>query len=179
MIEPHVILVDEKDNVLGTLPKIEAHVKGLLHRAISVFLFDYEGNWIIQQRALNKYHSAGLWTNTCCSHPYYNETVIDAANRRLMEEMGVECELNFVFKLLYRAELDNELVEHELDHVFVGFTNQLPQPNVDEVMAWSKLSFFDIDQEIQLYPEKYTEWFKLLYKKVNLHLVLETTNRKN
>jgi isopentenyl-diphosphate delta-isomerase len=84
-----------------------------------------------------------------------------------------------VFKLLYRAELDNELIEHELDHVFVGFTNQLPQPNVDEVMAWSKLSFFDIDQEIQLYPEKYTEWFKLLYKKVNLHLVLETTNRKN
>ena len=179
MIEPHVILVDEKDNVLGTLPKLEVHAKGLLHRAISVFLFDDEGNWIIQQRALNKYHSAGLWTNTCCSHPYYNETVIDAANRRLMEEMGVECELNFVFKLLYRAELDNELVEHELDHVFVGFTNQLPQPNVDEVMAWSKLSFFDIDQEIQLYPEKYTEWFKLLYKKVNLHLVLETTNRKN
>ncbi len=179
MIEPHVILVDEKDNVLGTLPKLEAHAKGLLHRAISVFLFDDEGNWIIQQRALNKYHSAGLWTNTCCSHPYYKETVIDAANRRLMEEMGVECELNFVFKLLYRAELDNELIEHELDHVFVGFTNQLPQPNVDEVMAWSKLSFFDIDQEIQLYPEKYTEWFKLLYKKVNLHLVLETTNRKN
>jgi isopentenyl-diphosphate delta-isomerase len=89
MIEPHVILVDEKDNVLGTLPKLEAHAKGLLHRAISVFLFDDEGNWIIQQRALNKYHSAGLWTNTCCSHPYYKETVIDAANRRLMEEMGV------------------------------------------------------------------------------------------
>lgn len=179
MIEPHVILVDEKDNVLGTLPKLEAHAKGLLHRAISVFLFDYEGNWIIQQRALNKYHSAGLWTNTCCSHPYYNETVIDAANRRLMEEMGMNCELNFVFKLLYRAELDNELVEHELDHVFVGFTTQLPMLNRDEVSEWRKLSFFDIDKEIQLYPERYTEWFKLMYKKVNLHLVLETTNRKN
>ncbi|MBI2279291.1 MAG: isopentenyl-diphosphate Delta-isomerase [Bacteroidetes bacterium] len=179
MVEPHVILVDEKDNVLGTLPKLEAHAKGLLHRAISVFLFDYEGNWIIQQRALNKYHSAGLWTNTCCSHPYYNETVIEAANRRLMEEMGMNCELNFVFKLLYRAELDNELVEHELDHVFVGFTTQLPVLNRDEVSEWRKLSFFDIDKEIQLYPERYTEWFKLMYKKVNLHLVLETTNRKN
>lgn len=179
MVEPHVILVDEKDNVLGTLPKLEAHAKGLLHRAISVFLFDYEGNWIIQQRALNKYHSAGLWTNTCCSHPYYNETVMDAANRRLMEEMGMNCELNFVFKLLYRAELDNELVEHELDHVFVGFTTQLPVLNRDEVSEWRKLSFFDIDKEIQLYPERYTEWFKLMYKKVNLHLVLETTNRKN
>jgi isopentenyl-diphosphate delta-isomerase len=179
MIEPHVILVDKKDNILGTLPKVEAHTKGLLHRAISVFLFDDDGNWIIQQRALEKYHSAGLWTNTCCSHPYYNETVIDAANRRLMEEMGMNCELNFVFKLLYRAELDNELVEHELDHVFVGFTNQLPVLNHDEVMEWKKFSFFDIDKEIQLYPERYTEWFKLLYKKVNLHLVLETTNRKN
>ena len=170
MIEPHVILVDEKDNVLGTLSKLEVHAKGLLHRAISVFLFDDEGNWIIQQRALNKYHSAGLWTNTCCSHPNYNETVIDAANRRLMEEMGVECELNFVFKLLYRTELDNELVEHELDHVFIGFTNQLPKPNVDEVKTWKLMSFLEIHQDVQNNPDHYTEWFKLLYQKVNLFL---------
>lgn len=179
MIKSHVILVDKKDNILGTLPKMEAHTKGLLHRAISVFLFDNDGNWIIQQRALEKYHSAGLWTNTCCSHPYPNETTIDAANRRLAEEMGLECKLNFVFKLLYRAELDNELIEHELDHVFVGFTNQLPQPNADEVLDWKTISFYDVDQDVEQFPEKYSEWFKLLYKKVNLHLVLETTNRKN
>lgn len=96
-----------------------------------------------------------------------------------MEEMGLECELNFAFKYLYKAELDNNLIEHELDHVFIGFTNQIPLPDSEEVSEWKTASFFDIDQDIELYPEKYTEWVKLLYKKVNLHLVLETTFRKN
>ncbi|MBE7441907.1 MAG: isopentenyl-diphosphate Delta-isomerase [Flavobacteriales bacterium] len=179
MEEPQVILVNEKDQVLGTMPKMEAHLKGELHRAISVFIFDMDGNWLLQKRAPYKYHSANLWTNTCCSHPYPNETSIDAANRRLLEEMGLECELNFAFKYLYKAELDNNLIEHELDHVFIGFTNQIPLPDSEEVSEWKTASFFDIDQDIELYPERYTEWFKLLYKKVNLHLVLETTFRKN
>lgn len=179
MEEPHVILVNEKDQVLGSMPKMEAHLKGELHRAISVFIFDTDGNWLMQRRAAHKYHSASLWTNTCCSHPFPNETSLDAANRRLMEEMGLDCELNFAFKFLYRAELDSDLIEHELDHVFIGFTNQVPLPDPEEVSEWRIASFFEIDQDIELHPEKYTEWFKLLYKKVNLHLVLETTYRKN
>lgn len=179
MEEPQVILVNEHDQVLGTMPKMEAHLRGELHRAISIFVFDTDGNWLLQKRAAHKYHSAGLWTNTCCSHPYQNETAIDAAHRRLMEEMGMDCELNFAFKFLYRAELENDLIEHELDHVFIGFTNQIPLPYSEEVSEWQIMSFFDIDQDVELNPEKYTEWFKLLYKKVNLHLVLETTYRKN
>ena len=179
MEEPHVILVNEKDQVLGSMPKMEAHLKGELHRAISVFIFDTDGNWLLQRRAPHKYHSANLWTNTCCSHPFPNETSLDAANRRLMEEMGLDCELNFAFKFLYRAKLDSDLIEHELDHVFIGFTNQVPMPDSEEVSEWQIISFFDLVQDAELNPEKYTEWFKLLYKKVNLHLVLETTYRKN
>lgn len=179
MEEPQVILVNEHDQVLGAMPKMEAHLRGELHRAISVFVFDTDGNWLLQKRAAHKYHSAGLWTNTCCSHPYPNETTIDAAHRRLMEEMGMDCELNFAFKFMYRAELENDLIEHELDHVFIGFTDQIPLPDSEEVSEWQIMSFFDIDQDVELNPKKYTEWFKLLYKKVNLHLVLETTYRKN
>lgn len=179
MEEPQVILVNEHDQVLGTMPKMEAHLRGELHRAISIFVFDTDGNWLLQKRAAHKYHSAGLWTNACCSHPYPNETTIDAAHRRLMEEMGMDCELNFAFKFLYRAELENDLIEHELDHVFIGFTNQIPLPDSEEVSEWQLMSFPDIEHDVELNPEKYTEWFKLLYKKVNLHLVLETTYRKN
>ena len=179
MQEQSVILVDEHDSVLGSLPKLEAHKLGVLHRAISVFLFDFDGNWIIQQRALDKYHSPGLWTNTCCSHPFPNEESIDAANRRLMEEMGMECKLNYLFKFLYRAELDNNLIEHELDHIYVGFTNDIPHPNYDELNTWKTMSYIEIDQDIQANPENYTAWFKLLYKKVSLKMVLETTFRKN
>lgn len=179
MEEPQVILVNEHDQVLGAMPKMEAHLRGELHRAISIFVFDTDGNWLLQKRADHKYHSAGLWTNACCSHPYPDETAIDAAHRRLMEEMGMDCELNFAFKFLYRAELENDLIEHELDHVFIGFTDQIPLPDSEEVSEWQIMSFFDIDQDVELNPEKYTEWFKLLYKKVNLHLVLETTYRKN
>ena len=179
MTEPNVILVDENDKVLGTMPKMEAHVKGVLHRAISVFLFDTEGNWIVQQRAFEKYHSAGLWTNTCCSHPNPEENSLDASQRRLMEEMGLDCELNFAFKFMYRAELENNLVENELDHIYFGYTNQVPLPDPLEVNSWKLMTYFELDKDIQENPENYTEWFKLLYKKVNLHLVLETTFRKN
>lgn len=167
MIDNQLILVDENDNQIGFGDKTDVHVNGILHRAISVFLFDYDGNWILQQRAKTKYHSAGLWTNTCCTHPYINEDTKGAANRRLKEEMGIDCELNFVFKFLYKANLTNGLIEHELDHVFIGFTNKMPIPNELEVYSWRKSTYLSIKKELNENPENYTEWFKLLFEKIN------------
>lgn len=172
MSEINVILVDENDNSKGIMPKMEAHEKGVLHRAISIFLFDINGNWILQKRAETKYHSPGLWTNTCCSHPLPNENTNDSAHRRLMEEMGIDCELRKAFTYKYIAKLDNNLIEHELDHVFVGMTQQIPIPNPHEVCDWKKISFENIDQDVKTNPQKYTEWFKLLYNKVNLYISL-------
>ncbi len=167
MIDNRLILVDENDNQIGFGDKIETHVKGILHRAVSVFLFDLEGNWILQQRAFSKYHSAGLWSNTCCTHPYINEETKVAANRRLKEELGVDCELNFAFKFLYKANLNNGLIEHELDHVFIGFTNKIPIPNELEVYSWRKSTYLSIKKELNENPENYTEWFRLIFEKVN------------
>lgn len=178
MIEPNVILVDKDDYTLGVMPKMQAHVDGVLHRAISVFLFDNAGNWILQQRAYKKYHSAGLWSNTCCSHPNPGESSIEASHRRLLEEMGLDVELNYGFKFLYKAELENGLIENELDHIYFGFTNQVPLPDVNEVNSWKVMPFFQLEKDIEENPENYTKWFKLLYKKVNLHLFLETNHKK-
>lgn len=179
MKEKRVVLVDDNDNELGTMPKLEAHQKGLLHRAISVFLFDLDGNWILQKRAAEKYHSANLWTNTCCSHPYPNEKTKIAAERRLVEEMGITCNLNKVLSFVYRAELENGLIEHEFDHVFVGFTSKLPKPTKEEVSDWKIVSFEALDNEVQHFSEQFTEWFKLIYRKVNLHLELNKIHLKN
>jgi len=179
MTEPNVILVDDDDNELGTMPKLEAHQKGVLHRAVSVFLFDLNGNWMLQKRAAEKYHSANLWTNTCCSHPYPKEKTEEAAERRLVEEMGIESELTKVLSFVYRAELDNGLIEHEFDHVFIGFTTEFPSPNKDEVSDWKIVSFEKLDNEVQEHPEKFTEWFKLIYRKINLHLELNKIHLKN
>ncbi|MBL1233126.1 MAG: isopentenyl-diphosphate Delta-isomerase [Flavobacteriales bacterium] len=179
MKEIQVILVDENDNEIGTMPKLEAHQKGFLHRAVSVFLFDLDGNWMLQKRAVEKYHSANLWTNTCCSHPYPKENIKKAAERRLLEEMGIKSELTKVLSFVYRAELDNGLVEHEFDHVFIGFTAELPSLNKEEVSDWKIVSFEALDNEVQNYPEKFTEWFKLIYRKVNLHLELNKIHVKN
>ena len=128
-----VILVDRKDHKIGLMEKQEAHIKGLLHRAFSVFVFNKNNELLLQKRALHKYHSGGLWTNTCCSHPRENENTLDAANRRLQEEMGVSCKLEFKFNFIYKASLDNKLFEHEFDHVFFGFSDNLPQINKEEV----------------------------------------------
>lgn len=179
MKEIEVILVDEHDNPIGLMPKMEAHQKGVLHRALSVFLFDLNGNWMLQKRASTKYHSPDLWTNTCCSHPYPNEDTKKAAERRLVEEMGIQSELTKVLSFVYRAELENGLIEHEFDHVFIGFTADLPSPNKDEVSDWKILSFEAIDNEVQIYPEQFTEWFKLIYRKINLHLELNKIHVKN
>lgn len=161
-----VILVDEEDNELGVMEKLQAHQKGLLHRAISVFIFNQEGKLLLQQRNLEKYHSGGLWTNTACSHPSPGETVKDAAIRRLKEEMGIECHLTPVFHFIYKAELDKELFEHEFDHVFIGRYDKNPSPHPKEVMDWKWLSKEEIKYVLSENPKQFTEWFKICYQRV-------------
>ena len=165
--EPLVILVDKNDNELGYMNKMEVHQKALLHRAISVFLFNSKGEWLLQRRDSNKYHSGGLWTNATCSHPYPGETSYDAANRRLMEELGIKCNLTELFTFIYKENLDNDLTEYELDHVFYGFTDQMPQVNSDEVMDWKYISSENLIHDVNLYPDNYTVWFKKIIYKVH------------
>ena len=170
MSKTYVILVDSNDNQVGVEEKMVAHEKALLHRAVSVFIINSKGEWLLQQRAMNKYHSKGLWTNTCCSHPFPGELALDAAARRLQEEMGLKAEINEIFSFLYREDLDNGLTEHELDHVFVGYSDELPVPNADEVMAWKYIAFDDLKADITYHPANYTVWFKMIFEKVNKHL---------
>jgi isopentenyl-diphosphate delta-isomerase len=165
MIEK-VILVDENDKEVGFMEKQEAHVKGLLHRAFSVFIFNNKNELLLQRRAVKKYHSGGLWTNTCCSHPRQKEKTLDAAKRRLEEEMGMSTVLQKQFDFIYKAKLDNNLYEHEFDHVFFGFSNELPQINLEEVEGYAYKTLEDIGNDIKTSPEKYTEWFKICFKEV-------------
>src|SRR5690606_20819833 len=139
-----VILVDQEDKALGTMEKLEAHQTGVLHRAFSVFLFNSEGELLLQQRAFDKYHSPGLWSNTCCSHPRPGEDTLGAAKRRLHEEMGMECKLHFISKFLYKTRFENGLFEHELDHIFVGTTDSLPTINPQEANDFKFLSLAKI-----------------------------------
>ena len=158
-----VILVDEQDNEIGLMEKMEAHRKGLLHRAFSVFVLNSKGDLMIHQRALHKYHSGGLWTNTCCSHPRKGETVEQAAHRRLMEEMGFDCPIEKQFDFIYRAELDSGLTEHEFDHLFIGRYEEDPNINPDEVASWKWMAVDDVKEDIEVHPELYTEWFKIIF----------------
>lgn len=158
-------MVDEQDRAIGTMGKLAAHREGLLHRAISVFIFDTEGKLLLQQRAAHKYHTANLWANTCCSHPLPGEAAIDAAHRRLQEEMGMETELSFAFAFQYRAAFGNGLIEHELDHVFIGHSNDVPTPNPAEVANYRWLDQRAIEADIHAHPERYTAWFKLIYQR--------------
>lgn len=160
-----VVLVDEQDHPTGIMEKMEAHEKGLLHRAFSVLLFNDQQEWLLQQRALDKYHCGGLWTNTCCSHPGPGEAAIDAAQRRLKEEMGIECALQPAFQLIYKAAFDNGLTEYEYDHVFVGRFSQAPQINPNEVAAWKYLSLSALRQDLLEAPDRYTPWFKLIVER--------------
>tara|TARA_R110002124_G_scaffold60752_2_gene166528 strand:- start:511 stop:1023 length:513 start_codon:yes stop_codon:yes gene_type:complete len=162
----NIILVNEADEKIGLMPKLEAHQKGLLHRAISVFIFNSEGEMLLQQRQHHKYHSGGLWTNTCCSHPFPNEKTHDAANRRLFEEMGLTAPLDFLFSFKYHAALDHELIEHELDHVFIGITDDLPKPNADEVMDYKYMNTASLLHDVAHNPNHYTEWFKICLENV-------------
>jgi isopentenyl-diphosphate delta-isomerase len=157
-----VVLVDSQDNEVGIMEKLEAHEKGLLHRAFSIFLFNSKGEMLLQQRALSKYHSPGLWTNACCSHPAPNETTLEAGKRRLKEELGLSTVLVEAFEFEYRATFDNSLTEHELDHVLVGYTDEFPQLNLDEAQDYRWVRWADLLSEMALYPEKFTVWFNII-----------------
>ena len=166
MIEPLVILVDQNDQEIGQMNKLESHEKGVLHRAISVLIFNSKGEWLIQRRAQEKYHSPGLWTNTCCSHPMPNENSKTAAERRLKEEMGMTVNLKFSFKFTYKVDFDNGLTENELDHVYFGCSDDLPILNKNEAMDYEFKTFDSLMDSLKYYPEKYTEWFKIMMPKV-------------
>ncbi len=163
-MEEHVILVDEQDNQLGLMPKMEAHEKAVLHRAFSVFIFNSDGDLMLQQRAAHKYHSPLLWTNTCCSHQRDGESNIEAGKRRLLEEMGFSTELKEVFSFIYKAPFDNGLTEHELDHVMVGYFDGVPEVNPEEVASFKWMSLEAIKEDIELHPNLYTAWFKIIFK---------------
>ncbi len=166
----YVILVNEEDQEIGTMEKMEAHQKGLLHRAFSIFVFNEKKELMLQQRALSKYHSGGLWTNTCCSHPRQGETVEMAANRRLQEEMGFKSDLTSVFSFTYKAELDNELTEHELDHVLIGVSSEIPNVNPDEVASWKYMSLEKIERLMEQNPATFTVWFQIIFQQVKEEL---------
>jgi isopentenyl-diphosphate delta-isomerase len=165
--QDYVILVDSNDRELGAMEKMEAHKKALLHRAISVFICNSNGDWLVHRRALQKYHSNGLWTNTSCSHPFPGESNLEAANRRLMEEMGLKTELIEIFDFIYKEPLDNKLTEYELDHVFLGFTDEKPVINPDEVDDWKYITFSELKADIEINPENYTIWFRKIFERVN------------
>lgn len=161
-----VILVNTADEELGTMEKMEAHEKALLHRAFSVFIFNKAGDMMLQQRAASKYHSPGLWTNACCSHPRPGEAVADAAHRRLQEELGFDAPLQKIFDFTYQATFDNGLTEHEFDHVFTGIYEQQVLPNPEEVQAVAFESMKQVAEQLDTHPEKYTAWFKIAFPKV-------------
>lgn len=165
MTEEKVILVNQKDEPIGLMPKMEAHEKGLLHRAFSVFIFNEKNELMLQQRALSKYHSPGLWTNTCCSHQREGETNIEAGRRRLQEEMGFTAELEDTISFIYKAPFDNGLTEHEFDHILVGNYNEEPLLNPEEAEAWKWMGLDEVAKDMEDNPSIYTEWFKIIFDK--------------
>ena len=164
-MEEQVILVDEQDNPIGLMPKLEAHQKAVLHRAFSVFILNVKGELMLQQRAKHKYHSPGLWTNTCCSHQRQGETNIQAGIRRLQEEMGFTTDLKEIISFIYKAPFDNGLTEHEFDHVLIGYYEDSPIINHDEVADWKWMPLEDVKNDIDTYPELYTVWFVIIFTK--------------
>jgi isopentenyl-diphosphate delta-isomerase len=161
-----VVLVDELNNELGFMEKMKAHQLGVLHRAFSVFLFDEKGNMLLQKRALEKYHSPGLWTNTCCSHPRPGEQTIDAAKRRLIEEMGIVANMSLAFHFIYKAALDQDLTEHELDFVFIGTYNGIISPNSLEVSDYLYISIKELIAKMDDDADQFTVWFKIAFPRV-------------
>lgn len=163
MKEEKVILVDVNDEPIGLMEKIEAHEHALLHRAFSVFILNENNEIMLQQRAAHKYHSPLLWTNTCCSHQRPGETNLQAGKRRLMEEMGFVAELKELFHFIYKAPFDNGLTEHELDHVMIGYYNEEPEINRDEVENWKWMKIEDVKEDMNVNPNEYTVWFKIIF----------------
>ena len=163
MKEENVILVNEQDEPIGLMPKLEAHQKAILHRAFSVFILNEKSELMLQQRASQKYHSPLLWTNTCCSHQREGETNVGAGNRRLFEEMGFTTELKELFHFIYKAPFDNGLTEHELDHVMIGYFDGIPEINKDEAADWKWMKIEDVKKDMKCNPEAYTVWFRIIF----------------
>lgn len=170
MTEEQVILVNEHDEEIGLMPKMEAHEKALLHRAFSVFVFNEKNELMLQQRAAHKYHSPLLWANTCCSHQREGETNIEAGRRRLQEEMGFETDLEDTISFIYKAPFDNGLTEHEFDHILIGNFDDDPDINPDEVADWKWMALADVKSDINRHPELYTAWFKIIFDKFYHHI---------
>ena len=163
MVEENVILVNRNDEQIGLMPKLEAHEKAVLHRAFSVFVLNSKNEIMLQQRASQKYHSPLLWTNTCCSHQRDGETNIQAGSRRLFEEMGFNTELKELFHFIYKAPFDNGLTEHELDHVMIGYYDDAPNINREEVEDWKWMKIEDVKSDMETHPSLYTVWFKIIF----------------
>ncbi len=178
MVEEKVILVDKNDNPIGLMNKLEAHEKAVLHRAFSVFILNDKKELMLQQRAHHKYHSPLLWTNTCCSHQRENETNIQAGTRRLREEMGFETELKEMFHFIYKAPFDNGLTEHELDHVMIGYYNDIPMINEEEVESWKWMKIEDIKNDMITNPNIYTVWFKIIFEEFYHHFDENLTTKE-
>lgn len=166
MAEQQVIMVDEHDEPVGLMEKMEAHRNGILHRAFSIFIFDGKGRMLLQQRAPQKYHGGGLWTNACCSHPYPEENVEHAAGRRLQEEMGIQTPLEKIFHFTYYAKVENNLIEHEFDHVFAGSFEGEIHPNADEVADYTYLELWEVKRDLEMRPERFTSWFKIAFPRI-------------
>lgn len=166
MSEQQVVLVNERDEMLDVMDKMEVHQRGLLHRAFSVFIFNSKGEMLLQQRALHKYHSGGLWTNACCSHPQPGEDTEAAAQRRLQEEMGFSTTLTKAFDFIYKATVDNELTEHEFDHVFTGSYDGDLEINSEEVKDFAYQPMNKLKESLESQPEKYTVWFRIAFPRI-------------
>jgi len=167
----YLILVDKNDKQCGKLEKLLVHQLGLLHRAFSVFIFNSKGELLLQQRADEKYHSSGLWTNTCCSHPHFGEEISYAIERRLSEEMEMKCDTEFAFSFTYKASFENGLTEHEFDHVYFGISNDLPKPVKSEVKNYKFMTLENLELDISTYPKKYTEWLKICLPQVKAYFI--------
>jgi len=161
-----VVIVDEQDHALGEMDKLEAHQKGVLHRAFSIFIFNSDGQMLIHQRAIDKYHGGGLWTNACCSHPQLNENIQESAAQRLGYEMGLQCDLEKIFSFTYNTPVENDLIEHEYDHVFVGYTDRQPLPNPLEVQHYQWIDRSDLLAKIANQPNAFTSWFKMALPRI-------------
>jgi isopentenyl-diphosphate delta-isomerase len=163
-MQNELLIVNEQDEVLGYGEKLDVHRTGELHRAFSIFILNQQNEILLQRRALHKYHSGGLWANTCCSHPIKGEDQLSTVKRRLYEEMGIETELTFLFSFIYKARLDNGLTEHELDHVYQGYYEGAPNPNPDEVMDWRWVSMEKLEKELVDQSENFVYWIKPAFR---------------
>jgi isopentenyl-diphosphate Delta-isomerase len=165
-LKQEVILVDENDKEIGTEEKMKVHMEGKLHRAFSIFIFNSKNEVLLQRRALDKYHAAGLWANSCCSHPRPSEKTLESAHRRLKEEMGFDCQLKEIFTFTYKIIFENGLTEHEIDHVIIGKYNSNPKINEEEVAEYKWVSKEELIKDVKKNPEKYAPWFKICYERV-------------